>query len=31
MMMANLPPVMLPSLHDYAGLLAPTLGLKVNY
>ncbi|XP_032451630.1 polypyrimidine tract-binding protein 1 isoform X11 [Nasonia vitripennis] len=27
MMMANLPPVMLPTLHDY-GMLAPTLGIK---
>lgn len=30
MMMANLPPVMLPTLHDY-GMLAPTLGIKVNF
>ncbi|XP_046479340.1 polypyrimidine tract-binding protein 2 isoform X1 [Neodiprion pinetum] len=27
MMMTNLPPVMLPALHDY-GILAPTLGIK---
>ncbi|XP_011310456.1 polypyrimidine tract-binding protein 1 isoform X1 [Fopius arisanus] len=27
MMMANLPPVMLPALHEY-GMLAPTLGIK---
>ncbi|XP_014218761.1 polypyrimidine tract-binding protein 1 isoform X3 [Copidosoma floridanum] len=27
MMMANLPPVMLPTLHDY-GMLTPTLGIK---
>ncbi|XP_063978957.1 polypyrimidine tract-binding protein 2 isoform X2 [Diachasmimorpha longicaudata] len=27
MMMANLPPVMLPALHDY-GMLTPTLGIK---
>ncbi|XP_033224278.1 polypyrimidine tract-binding protein 1 isoform X2 [Belonocnema kinseyi] len=27
MMMANLPPVMLPTLHDY-GVLTPTLGIK---
>lgn len=29
MMMANLPPVMLPPLTDY-GMLTPTLGIKVS-
>lgn len=29
MMMANLPPVMLPPITDY-GMLTPTLGIKVS-